>query len=317
MLVVQWGFLYSIHELRSMETFGAYILLTSYIYVEKKAAATEQVACQVYILYVYIHIHIYIYIYIYSASQESERSHGLYQVGDPVFLHDMACDLELAFHELREYMQLHAHARARPLVRLVSCGAEVEDGRGHFRLGPRLQPAPAGRIWDVTFAGDPAGTRRARRASDGCSGECGAIQVHMANSNDMVHLVREVRGLLSEDLVSPFFGLGAVTAPVPVTYKFQCRAGRHRSVAVCELLAHALHTSGLSSVEVVHEDLPLYVRGRDHHGEQVRGSCGCPDRCVFMTHSDGRVHHEWVAEMSDYLHEARRLVRRYWADYRM
>ena len=64
MLVVQWGFLYSIHELRSMETFGAYILLTSYIYVEKKAAATEQVACQVYILYVYIHIHIYIYIYI-------------------------------------------------------------------------------------------------------------------------------------------------------------------------------------------------------------------------------------------------------------
>ena len=32
MLVVQWGFL---HELRSMETFGTYILLTSYIYVEK------------------------------------------------------------------------------------------------------------------------------------------------------------------------------------------------------------------------------------------------------------------------------------------
>ena len=30
-----------------------------------------------------------------------------------------------------------------------------------------------------------------------------------------------------------------------------------------------------------------------------------------MTHSDGRVHHEWVSEMSDYLHEACRLVRSY------
>ena len=299
-----------------METFGTYILLTSYIYVEKKAAATEQVALPS----IYT-ICIYTYIYIYSASQESERSHGLYQVGDPMFLHDMACDLELAFHELREYVHLHAHARARPLIRLVSCGAEMEDGRGHSHLGlgPRSQPAPAGRVWDVTFAGDPAVRRHggpAERASNGCSGECGAIQLHMAKAPAMEHLVREVRGLLSEDLLSPFFGMGAVTAPVPVTYKFQCRAGRHRSVAVCELLAHVLHTSGLSSVEVVHEDLPCYVRGRDENGQQVRGSCGCPDRCVFMTHSDGRINHEWVSEMHDYLHEARTVVRSYWADYR-
>jgi hypothetical protein len=70
MLVVQWGFL---HELRSMETFGTYILLTSYIYVEKKAAATEQLSsiAQVYI-YIYILcisislcLSLYIYIYIY------------------------------------------------------------------------------------------------------------------------------------------------------------------------------------------------------------------------------------------------------------
>ena len=108
--------------------------------------------------------------------------------------------------------------------------------------------------------------------------------------------------------------MGAVTQPVPVTYKFQCRGGRHRSVAVCELLAHALHTSGMSSVEVVHEDLPCHVRGRD---QQVRGSCGCPDRCVFMRHADGRVHHDWVFEMNGYLGEARRLVRTYWAEYRL
>ena len=56
MLVVQWGFLYSIHELRSMETFGAYILLTSYIYVEKKAAAMQtEVALRKYIYYMYIY----------------------------------------------------------------------------------------------------------------------------------------------------------------------------------------------------------------------------------------------------------------------
>jgi hypothetical protein len=252
------------------------------------------------------------YIYIYIASQESERSHGVYELGDPMFLHDIACDIELAFHELREYVHLHAHERARPLIRLVSCGAEIrDDTRGHYRLGPRCQPFPASRVWDVTFAHDPAVQRTgtALRASDGCSGECGAIQVHMAQAAQMEGLVREVRGLLSEDLVCPFFGVEPATQPDPVTYKFQCRSGRHRSVAVCELLAHALHTSGMSSVEVVHEDLPCYVRGRD----QVYGSCGCPDRCVFMRHADSRIH----TEMDGYLHEARRLVRKYWADYRL
>ena len=232
-----------------------------------------------------------------------------------MFLHDIACDMEHAFLELREHAHLHAHERT-PLIRLVSCGAEIkEDTRGRYRLGPRYHAVPARRVWDVTFAGDPAIQRcgTALRASEGCSGQCGAIQLHMAQSAQLERLVREVRGLLSEDLVIPFFGMGAVLRPVPVTYKFQCRGGRHRSVAVCELLAHALHTSGVSSVEVVHEDLPCYVRGREH----IRGSCGCPDRCVFMRHADGRVHHEWVDEMREYLHEARKLVRRYWAEYRL
>ena len=104
-----------------METFGTYILLTSYIYVEKKAAATEQVALpSIYTICIYT----YIYIYIYSASQESEHSHGVYELGDPVFLHDMACDVELAFHELREYVHLHAHERARPLIRLELRGQD-------------------------------------------------------------------------------------------------------------------------------------------------------------------------------------------------
>ena len=114
-------------------------------------------------------------------------------------------------------------------------------------------------------------------------------------------------------MLCPFFGMGATTQAVPVTYKFQCRSGRHRSVAVCELLAHALHTSGMSCVEVVHEDLPCYVRGRDN----VRGSCGCPDRCVFMRHADGRPRQDWVSEMNADLGEARRLVRTYWAEYRL
>ena len=229
-----------------------------------------------------------------------------------MFLHDLACDMELAFHEVREYAHLRADERELPLIRLVSCGANIrDDGREHDGLQPRLQPFPARRVWDVTFAGDPAMRRcgTALRASEECSGECGAIQVHMTTAAKMEGLVREVRGLLSEDLLCPFLGMGAATQPVPVTYKFQCRSGRHRSVAVCELLAHALHTSGMSSVEVVHEDLPCYVRGRDN----VRGSCGCPDRCVFMRHADGRVHHEWVHEMHDYLREARTMVRRYWA----
>ena len=217
-----------------------------------------------------------------------------------MFLHDIACNMERAFHELREYVHLHAHARARPLIRLVSCGARIsnmDDFRGRYRLGPRLR---ASRDWDVTFAGDPAVKRAsgtAMRASDHCSGESGAIQLHMAQAAQMEGLVREVRGHLSEDLVCPFLGMRAATQPAPVTYRFTCRGGRHRSVAVCELLAHALHTSGMSSVEVVHEDLPCYVRGRDH----VRGSCGCPDRCVFMRHADGRVDHEWVSEMHDYV----------------
>ena len=225
-----------------------------------------------------------------------------------MFLHDIACDVEVAFHELREYVHLHAHARVRPLIRLVSCGARMDDVRG--RLGPQ-----ADRVWDVTFAGDPAVGRcgTAMRASDHCSGECGAIQLHMAQAAQMEGLVREVRGHLSEDLVCPFLGMRAATQPAPVTYRFTCRGGRHRSVAVCELLAHALHTSGMSSVEVVHEDLPCYVRGRDH----VRGSCSCPDCCVFMWHADGRVDHEWVSGMHEYLYEARRMVRSYWADYRL
>jgi hypothetical protein len=191
----------------------------------------------------------------------------------------------------------------------VSCGAEVtDDVRAQHRLEPRIV---ATRTWDVTFARDPECQRTgiALRASYGCSGHCGAIQVQMARARAMEALVREVRGLLSEDLLSPFFGLGVAQQVAPVTYKFQCRRGRHRSVAVCELLSHALHTSGMSSVEVVHEDLPCYVRKRDGH--RVEGSCGCPERCAFIHHDDS------VYEMNGYLCEARRIVRSYWADYRM
>jgi hypothetical protein len=255
-------------------------------------------------------MYIYLSIYIYSASQESEKDHGLYRVGDPVFVHGLCSDLERGLHELREYFHLHAHARARPLIRLVSCGAEItDDVRAHHRLEPRISASPPDRIWDVTFAADPElqRTGTALRASSGCSGHCGAIQVHMARAGPMQALVKEIRGILSEDLVCPFFGRGAATQPAPVTYKFQCRSGRHRSVAVCELLAHALHTSGMSSVEVVHEDLPCYVRGRDQW--RVRGSCGCPARCAFIRH-DRRY------EMDGYLREARSMVRNYWAEYK-
>jgi hypothetical protein len=58
MLVVQWGFPYTNYAQ------WKHLVLTSYIYVEKKAAAIEQVALHkyiyIYIYYVYLSIYLYI-----------------------------------------------------------------------------------------------------------------------------------------------------------------------------------------------------------------------------------------------------------------
>jgi hypothetical protein len=247
----------------------------------------------------------------------AEFSHGLSRVGDPVFLSDWSADLEMAIHELKEWMTERADGQGRPQITRVSRGAEVSDReRDRARLPKRIAET---RTWSVWSAADQPTTadgmlRRSESAAmaigDGCTGQNGFIQADVAFAGQFGGLVRSVRGHLATDLITPFCADPPQHRPRPVVYAFACTRGIHRSVAVCELLAHCMQTSGISSVEVIHEDLDLNVYdGRGHPNSY--GSCGCPGMCRTWRIQDeadkSRQRHAFAS-----LDEARKRARAMW-----
>jgi len=194
-----------------------------------------------------------------------------------------------------------------PLITLVSRGSHFHDT--HWGRDPD-------RKWAVTFADDPAQIhhRTGPSASAGrfCTGQNGGIQCGVAQYEQFEQLVRDVRGSLARDLLKGYLNCHSMSyRPRPIVYVFECRKGRHRSVAVCELLAHCMHTCGMSNVKVVHEHLHHHrnYNSRDH--VHTSGSCGCPHRCRSNPNSET----QWQWKL--YLDEARRRARTAWSEYRL
>ena len=194
--------------------------------------------------------------------------------------------------------------RDRPLITLVS--------RGSF-YSPTNQGHDPDRRWDVTFAADPGQIDHRNGASASadpwCTGQNGGIQCGVAQYEQFEQLVRDVRGSLVRDLLTGYLnGKSIRHRPRPIVYEFECRKGRHRSVAVCELLAHCMHTCGMSNVKAVHEHLHHH---RNYYSRDHWGSCGCPHRCRSNPNSDI----QWTWKL--YLDEARRRARTAWSEYRL
>ena len=203
------------------------------------------------------------------------RGRHLYRAGEPAFLGAAAMHVGFAFQELATgYRNLAVQEQdGRPLITLCSRGNRywTEPNLRHNRR-PYLR---VDRWFDCTFACDPDQQRRhsgpGQYAARGCTGQCGPIQHGISVYAAFRSLVADVRGRLAQDLIGPMLR-GPDARPVPVTYAYVCTTGRHRSVAVAELLAHCLHAcGGVADVQVVHED----VACSPHNGHF--GSCGCPD----------------------------------------
>jgi hypothetical protein len=252
-----------------------------------------------------------IYAFYVPVPRGSDQDHSVYRVGDPVMVHDFAMDLEDAFDQLKAAMVEPADGHGRPLITLLSRGfCTSASERGH--LPARLH---AQRIWDATFATDPAQADPNRRrgpaaeaASVGCTGQNPYMQLGISGYSAFEVLLRQIRARLFADLVAPYLHHGCDTPRPEVIYAFECRRGRHRSVAVCELVAHVLQTSGISSVEIIHEDIPLH---RPHRGGRCTGSCGCPGNCGRWQRTEAEARHESAA-----LREARQRACNIWRDYR-
>ena len=201
-------------------------------------------------------------------------------------------------------MKMSGDRDHRPIT-LVSRGSEYRSFAVH----------DPDRRWDVTFAADPGqmNHRSGPSASAGrwCTGQNGGIQCGVAQYEQLERLVREVRATLVRDLLMGYLNCNSSRhRPRPIVYAFECRKGRHRSVAVCELLAHCMHTCGMSNVRVLHEHIRLY-RSCDCGRDEVWGSCGCPHRCRSNPDTDKQ--HTWGL----FLMEARRRARAAWSEYRM
>ena len=192
-----------------------------------------------------------------------------------------------------------------PLITLVSRGSFFHDT--HWGRDPD-------RKWDVTFAADPGQIdhRNGPSASAGrwCTGQNGGIQCGVAQYEQFEQLVRDVHGSLVRDLLMGYLNCNSIRhRPRPIVYEFGCRKGRHRSVAICELPAHCMHTCGMSNVKVLHEHIRhhrSYNCGWDH----TMGSCGWPHRCRSNPNSDT----QWQWKL--YLDEARRKARTAWSECR-
>ena len=201
-------------------------------------------------------------------------------------------------------MKRRAENRDHALITLVSQGSYYQ--REH-------PPCHHDRKWDVTFAADPGQIdhRNGPSASAGrwCTGQNGGIQCGVAQYEQFERLVGEVRATLVKDLLMGYLNCNSSRyQPRSIVYAFECRKGRHRSVAVCELLAHCMHTCGMSNVRVLHQHIHLhrsYDCGRDH----VWGSCGCPNKCKSNPSKDRQ--DEWQVLMT----EARRRARTAWREY--
>ena len=237
------------------------------------------------------------------------RGRDLYCAGEPAFLAGAAKDVVRAFEQLQEELGIQDWNR-RPLITLCSRGYRYTRQRD-ARL-PHLMPHLAqDRVWNVTFAADPA-QRNFRagpqgQAHPGCTGQCGLIQAGIAAYGQFKELVADVRGRLAQDLFGPLLCRPDAT-PVPVTYAYVCRSGRHRSVAVVELLAHCLHTCGVANVQVVHEDLP------NGHYEDRHGRCGCPENCHWVQRcSDSEQKARIIQLYNNGLETARHSARLAWA----
>ena len=194
--------------------------------------------------------------------QEAMASHRPYTLGiHPVFLSDVAIDINMAFTVLGDALTECAAANwpaVQPQITLVSKGYEYREmaASERQRYGQRSRLA-CSHTWDCTFANDPAQVHRRSGASQAagkyCVGTSGPIQAAIANYESFEELVRAVRAQLTIDLIAPFLN-GREHRPRPIVYGFECKRGRHRSVACAELLAHCLHTVGISSVRVAHEE---------------------------------------------------------------
>ena len=187
-------------------------------------------------------------------------------------------------------------------ITIVTRGSRINPGERHWRgLPPRRQ---ANRTFDCTFANDPAQQARDRGPESACCGQNGRIQLHVSRYVEFENLLRDVRGKLILDLLWPFIGeAGNDHSQVrQVTYAMQCHKGRHRSVAVAELLAHVLYTAGIGSVEVIHEDLPLN-----------RGPCGCPDPQACLNRPPPDRAADWQTDLQN----ARQYARNAWRDWRL
>jgi hypothetical protein len=250
-----------------------------------------------------------LYAYYVEVPQGSEEDHSLYKVGDPVLVHDFAMDLEDAFERLKEAMVEPADGHGRPLITLLSRGSCTKASE-RAALPARLN---ARRVWDATFARDPAqadrdrGSPAATAARAGCTGQNPYIQLEISGHGAFDALLRQIRARLFVDLVGPYLQHGGAARRPEVIYAFECRRGRHRSVAVCELVAHCLQTSGISSVEIIHGDIPLH---RPRRSAQCTGSCGCPGNCGRGRRNAAETRHEFAA-----LREAWQRAFNVWKDF--
>ena len=239
------------------------------------------------------------------------RGRDLYLAGEPAFLAGAAMDVGAAFEQL--WQSLAEQDVGWPLITLCSRGNRYAP----MGAEPRRHQPPylvVDRLFDCTFANDPAQQQRhsgpGQYAHRGCTGQCGPIQEGISVYAAFRSMVADVRGRLAQDLIGPMLSWGPRNAePVPVTYAYVCRSGRHRSVAAVELLAHCLLTCGVANVKVVHEDLDL-----GYHGGHF-GSCGCPDpdRCRNLrglSEDKRRQHHIYYNQG---LQAARANARRAWA----
>ena len=219
-------------------------------------------------------------------------------------------DVGAAFEQL--WQSLAEQDVGWPLITLCSRGNRYAP----MGAEPRRHQPPylvVDRLFDCTFANDPAQQQRhsgpGQYAHRGCTGQCGPIQEGISVYGAFRSMVADVRGRLAQDLIGPMLSWGPRNAePVPVTYAYVCRSGRHRSVAVVELLAHCLHTCGVANVQVVHEDLP------NGHYEDRHGRCGCPENCHWVQRCSGSEQKARIIQLyNNGLETARHSARLAWA----